>query len=84
MQLDICMLHTHDHAHECTTKNARPLPRTAAPHTLIRILSPLFLFSFSSVVLNHTVSAGQTHGVMHHFWATGAEHVIDEIRKCLK
>jgi len=33
-----------------------------------------------SVVLNHTVSDGATHGVMHHFWTTGAEHIIDMIQ----
>ena len=38
------------------------------------------LFKKRSVVLNHTVSDGATHGVMHHFWTTGAEHVIDMIQ----
>lgn len=38
------------------------------------------LFKKRSVVLNHTVSDGATHGVMHHFWTTGAEHIIDMIQ----
>eukprot|EP00039_Didymoeca_costata_P010886 m.148378 g.148378 ORF g.148378 m.148378 type:complete len:579 (-) comp14996_c0_seq8:98-1834(-) len=32
-----------------------------------------------SVVLNYTLTPGATHGVLHHFWATGAQHWIDMI-----
>ena len=31
------------------------------------------------VVVNHTLAPGETHGVMHHFWATGAPTKIDQM-----
>ena len=30
-----------------------------------------------SIVINHTLAVGETHGVLHHFWATGAAGKID-------
>eukprot|EP00037_Helgoeca_nana_P021433 m.216327 g.216327 ORF g.216327 m.216327 type:complete len:540 (+) comp25646_c1_seq1:247-1866(+) len=31
------------------------------------------------VVLNYTLSSGANHGVLHHFWVTGEQHVIDAV-----
>ena len=30
-------------------------------------------------LLNYTLSAGATHGVLHHFWSTGAKIVVDRL-----
>ena len=30
-------------------------------------------------IVNHTLSAGATHGVLHHFWSTGAALVADRL-----
>ena len=32
-----------------------------------------------TVVVNHTLGAGEDHGVMHHFWTTGGAGFIDRI-----
>jgi len=32
-----------------------------------------------SLIVNHTLQKGQTHGVMHHFWCTGAQYKIDRM-----
>ena len=36
-------------------------------------------FSYSALLLNHTITSGATHAVLHHFWATGAQGKIDRI-----
>jgi len=37
-------------------------------------------------LVNHTLSAGATHGVLHHFWSTGGAEVVDrlfvEVSRC--
>lgn len=32
-----------------------------------------------SLIVNHTLAAGETHGVLHHFWTTGAQFAIDRM-----
>ena len=32
-----------------------------------------------SIVVNYTLPAGESHGVLHHFWATGAPVKIDRM-----
>ena len=33
----------------------------------------------NTVILNHTLSATATHGVLHHFWTTGGQGAIDRM-----